>query len=135
MAVSVTLARVRADTPQELAEALPAVRAALEGADLGDGAPQAAPVGEFADKTARVTALFGVIPNGSELTWPQPRKKVELRCRYIDGEFELPDGKRFASPTAAATAAAGGANNGMQVWRYRGRSLNAWRKFAGAVQP
>jgi hypothetical protein len=135
MGVTVTLARVQADTPQELAEALPAVRLALVGADRSDGAPQAAPVNVPADKAARVTALFGVISNGSELTWPQPRKKAVLRCRYVDGEFELPDGQRFASPTAAANAAAGGSNNGRKVWRYRGRSLNDWRMFAGAVQP
>ncbi|KAA8820028.1 GmrSD restriction endonuclease domain-containing protein [Bifidobacterium vespertilionis] len=86
----------------------------------------------------RVTILqvmrAGLITPGETLVWERPRKGERWVATVTEsGKFRLQDGSEYASPTAAARAAAGGkGSGGLEVWKRSsdGRKLSEiWKEF------
>jgi hypothetical protein len=78
----------------------------------------------------------GLLAVGADLVWSRPRMGLEYRARITpEGRIALPDGREFATPSAAAMAAAGiASSDGWHAWRVgsaRGRMLDDVRRELG----
>jgi hypothetical protein len=60
----------------------------------------------------------GLLEADAELFWSRPRAGEEYQARMADGQVVLPDGRAFATPSAAAMAAANLPScDGWHAWR------------------
>lgn len=73
--------------------------------------------------------LSGALNPGDRLFWHRPRLRKRFTATVLaSGELEV-DGRRYQSPSDAATACAGSSANGWTAWRREsdGAVLNAFR--------
>lgn len=74
----------------------------------------------------------GLISPGEPLEWTRPQLGETYRATITeDGGVQLPDGRRYASPSTAGTNAAGVPSlNGWIPWRCRACKIGPWTSFA-----
>ncbi|GIJ29003.1 hypothetical protein Vqi01_41650 [Micromonospora qiuiae] len=73
--------------------------------------------------------ISGALNPGDRLFWHRPRRRQRFTATVLaSGELEV-DGRRYQSPSDAATACAGASANGWTAWRREsdGAVLNTFR--------
>ncbi|KAA8820356.1 hypothetical protein CSQ85_00690 [Bifidobacterium rousetti] len=102
--------------------------------ELAGGGRMSRPVHSSRRVTIKQVVDAGLLIPGEKLVWDRPRKGERWFATVTeDGRFRLDDGSTYASPTAAAKAAAGGKSSaGLSVWRRTSDNRNLadiWKQF------